>query len=45
MKVNYSQIMYERWQKGNAELPVLDRKDILEDSPLFNPNKLSAPEH
>ena len=31
--------MHERWHKMNSELPILDQKDILEDSPLFNPNK------
>jgi len=42
---NYSQIMQERWQKANATIPVLDQKDILEDSPVFNPNKTTGPEH
>ena len=37
--------MHERWHRANAEIPVLDQKDILEDSPVFNPSKTSGPEH
>ena len=37
--------MYERWLESNWNIPHLDQKDIIEDSPMFNPDKNSGPEH
>ena len=37
--------MHERWNRLNQEIPLLDQKDIIEDSPIFNFNKKSGPEH
>ena len=37
--------MYERWLISNAGLPLVDQKDIIENSPVFNPNKKTGPEH
>lgn len=37
--------MHERWNRANTEIPLLDQKDIIEDSPIFNFNKKTGPEH
>ena len=36
---NFTEIMMQRWMRSNANLPDLDKKDITEDSPLFNLSK------
>ena len=28
--------MYERWHKANAGIPDIDKKDIVEENPVFN---------
>jgi hypothetical protein len=38
-------MMHERWNRLNSEIPLLDQKDIIEDSPIFNFNKKTGPEH
>jgi hypothetical protein len=44
-KNTYTQIMHERWQKSNMNLPEVDVKDIMEENPIFNSNKKVSPEH
>lgn len=40
--VDYSVTMLQRWQKTIRELPDIDKKDIAEDSPIFNKNKTTG---
>ena len=42
---SFTAVMLERWQKVNSYLPLLDQRDIIEDSPVFNANKKSGPVH
>ena len=40
---DYTKTMYERWHEANALIPLIDKKDILEDSPLFDENRNKGP--
>jgi len=42
---SFQQVMHDRWQKANANIPEVDQKDILEENPVFNSGKKKSPEH
>jgi hypothetical protein len=44
-KSNYTATMHERWHKANAGLPDIDKKDIVEENPVFNQLRKCAPGH
>lgn len=37
--------MHERWHKANAGIPDIDKKDIVEENPVFNTLRKCAPSH
>lgn len=45
MKGNYTTVMHERWHRSNQYIPSLDRRDYMEECPIFNNGKKSTPEH
>jgi len=44
-KTNYTQLMQERWNKANMNLPEVDIQDIMDENPMFNSGKKVSPEH
>lgn len=44
-KSNYTATMHERWHKANAGIPDIDKKDIVEENPVFNPQRKCGPSH
>lgn len=44
-KRDFTSIMYERWHRANADIPSVDKWDIMNECPVFNNGKKVSPDH